>query len=89
MRVVKDFQINRIDDKLLSAITIWKGKVTMEKSGNKLVDLSVAFAVEILNLVKFVKIHAQRTWLCPLHPKRVLTAAPIGCRQLCPYFSLS
>ena len=36
-----------------------------------------------------VKIHAQRTWLCPLHPKRVLTAAPIGCRQLCPHFSLS
>ena len=27
----------------------------MEKSSNKLVDLSVAFAVEILNLVKFLK----------------------------------
>ena len=27
----------------------------MEKSSNKLVDLSVAFAVEILNLVKYLK----------------------------------
>ena len=27
----------------------------MEKTSNKLVDLSVAFAVEILNLVKFLK----------------------------------
>ena len=27
----------------------------MEKSSNKLVDLSVAFAIEILNLVKFLK----------------------------------
>ena len=27
----------------------------MEKASNKLVDLSVAFAVEILNLVKFLK----------------------------------
>ena len=27
----------------------------MEKSSNKLVDISVAFAVEILNLVKFLK----------------------------------
>ena len=27
----------------------------MEKSSNKLVNLSVAFAVEILNLVKFLK----------------------------------
>ena len=27
----------------------------MEKSSNKLVDLSVSFAVEILNLVKFLK----------------------------------
>ena len=27
----------------------------MEKSSNKLVDLSVAFAEEILNLVKFLK----------------------------------
>ena len=32
-----------------------KGKLIMEKSSNKLVDLSVAFAVEILNLVKFLK----------------------------------
>ena len=35
----------------------------MEKSSNKLVDLSVAFAVEILNLVKYhccpVKISEQ------------------------------
>ena len=27
----------------------------MEKSSNKLVDLSVSFAVEILNLVKYLK----------------------------------
>ena len=27
----------------------------MEKSSNKLVDLSVAFAIEILNLVKYLK----------------------------------
>jgi len=27
----------------------------MEKSSNKLVDLSVAFAIEILNLVKFTE----------------------------------
>ena len=27
----------------------------MEKSSNKLVDLSVTFAVEILNLVKYLK----------------------------------
>ena len=27
----------------------------MEKTSNKLVDLSVAFAVEILNLVKYLK----------------------------------
>ena len=52
---VKDLQINRTDDKLLSAITIRKGKATMEKSSNKLVDISVAFAVEILNLVNFLK----------------------------------
>ena len=32
-----------------------KGDVRMEKSSNKLVDLSVAFAVEILNLVKYLK----------------------------------
>ena len=29
----------------------------MEKSSNKLVDLSVTFAVEILNLVKYLKSH--------------------------------
>ena len=32
-----------------------EGKLNMEKSSNKLVDLSVAFAVEILNLVKYLK----------------------------------
>ena len=32
-----------------------KGKILMEKNSNKLVDLSVAFAVEILNLVKYLK----------------------------------
>ena len=30
-------------------------KTLMEKSSNKLVDLSVAFAIEILNLVKYLK----------------------------------
>ena len=30
-------------------------KNLMEKTSNKLVDLSVAFAVEILNLVKYLK----------------------------------
>ena len=38
-------------------ITARKGKLNMEKSSNKLVDLSVAFAVEILNLVKYLKSH--------------------------------
>ena len=32
-----------------------KGKLLMEKNSNKLVDLSVAFAVEILNLVKYLQ----------------------------------
>ena len=32
-----------------------KGKILMEKNSNRLVDLSVAFAVEILNLVKYLK----------------------------------
>ena len=36
-------------------INLMKGKLIMEKSSNKLVNLSVAFAVEILNLVKFLK----------------------------------
>ena len=36
-------------------ITARKGKLIMEKSSNKLVDLSVTFAVEILNLVKYLK----------------------------------
>ena len=36
-------------------ITARKGKLIIEKSSNKLVDLSVSFAVEILNLVKYLK----------------------------------
>ena len=32
-----------------------KGKLIMEKSSNKLIDLSVTLAVEILNLVKYLK----------------------------------
>ena len=36
-------------------ITARKVKLIMEKSSNKLVDLSVSFAVEILNLVKYLK----------------------------------
>ena len=32
-----------------------KEKILMETPSNKLVDLSVAFAVEILNLVKYLK----------------------------------
>ena len=36
-------------------ITARKGKLIIEKSSNKRVDLSVAFAVEILNLVKYLK----------------------------------
>lgn len=36
-------------------INLMKGKILMEKNSNKLVDLSVAFAVEILNLVKYLK----------------------------------
>ena len=39
----------------LNYIIPWKGNSVMEKSSNKLVDLSVAFAVEILNLVKYLK----------------------------------
>jgi hypothetical protein len=35
----------------------------MEKSLNKLVDLSVAFAVEILNLVKYLK-SQHKTIIC-------------------------
>ena len=44
-----------------------KGKISwknlMEKSSNKLVDLSVAFAVEILNLVKYLK-EQRETIIC-------------------------
>ena len=36
---------------------------TMEKSSNKLVDLSVAFAVEILSLVKYLK-EQRETIIC-------------------------
>ena len=39
----------------------WKN--IMEKSSNKLVDLSVAFAVEILNLVKYLK-ERKETIIC-------------------------
>ena len=35
----------------------------MEKTSKKLVDLSVAFAVEILNLVKYLKSHPE-TIIC-------------------------
>ena len=35
----------------------------MEKSSNKLVDLSVAFAIEILNLVKYLK-SQHKTIIC-------------------------
>ena len=35
----------------------------MEKTSNKLVDLSVAFAVEILNLVKYLK-EQRETIIC-------------------------
>ena len=38
-------------------------KILMEKSSNKLVDLSVAFAVEILNLVKYLK-KQRETIIC-------------------------
>ena len=38
-------------------------KILMEKSSNKLVDLSVAFAVEILNLVKYLK-EQRETIIC-------------------------
>ena len=37
--------------------------ILMEKSSNKLVDLSVAFAVEILNLVKYLK-ERKETIIC-------------------------
>ena len=38
-------------------------KILMEKTSNKLVDLSVAFAVEILNLVKYLK-EQRETIIC-------------------------
>ena len=38
-------------------------KILMEKSSNKLVDLSIAFAVEILNLVKYLK-ERKETIIC-------------------------
>ena len=38
-------------------------KILMEKTSNKLVDLSVAFAVEILNLVKYLR-EQRETIIC-------------------------
>ena len=38
-------------------------KNLMEKTSNKLVDLSVAFAIEILNLVKYLK-ERKETIIC-------------------------
>ena len=38
-------------------------KILMEKTSNKLADLSVAFAVEILNLVKYLK-EQRETIIC-------------------------
>jgi four helix bundle protein len=38
-------------------------KTLMEKTSNKLVDLSIAFAVEILNLVKYLK-EQRETIIC-------------------------
>ena len=38
-------------------------KNLMEKTSNKLVDLSIAFAVEILNLVKYLK-EQRETIIC-------------------------
>ncbi len=45
--------------------TLFSGKENsvMEKTSNKLVDLSVAFAVEILNLVKYLK-EQRETIIC-------------------------
>lgn len=37
----------------------------MEKSSNKLVDLSIAFAIEILNRVKYLK-SRHETISCPI-----------------------
>ena len=36
-------------------INTWKENFSWKKNSNKLVDLSVSFAVEILNLVKYLK----------------------------------
>ena len=41
----------------------WKGYFSWKKSSNKPVDLSVAFAVEILNLVKYLK-EQKETIIC-------------------------
>ena len=40
---------------LFRYINLMKGKILIETPSNKLVDLSVAFAIEILNLVKYLK----------------------------------
>ena len=49
----------------LTNATLFSGKENsvMEKSSNKLADLSVAFAVEILNLVKYLK-EQRETIIC-------------------------
>lgn len=43
------------NEELEKYVFMMKGEIVMERSNNKLVDLSVAFAVEILNLVKYLK----------------------------------
>ena len=40
---------------LFRYINLMKGKILIETPSNKLVDLSVAFAIEILNLIKYLK----------------------------------
>ena len=40
-----------------------ESKILMEKSSNKLVDLSIAFAVKMLNLVKYPK-EQRETIIC-------------------------
>ena len=48
----------------------------MEKSSNKLVDLSVAFAIEILNLVKYLKTQHE-TIICIYFRRQGFPCAPI------------
>jgi len=48
----------------------------MEKTSNKLVDLSVAFAIEILNLVKYLKSqHETSYWLLLLNKTNIIPNA--------------